>query len=153
MAQQYTLSGEPAIEPYKDPDLLRRLYCSEELSLRRIAEKLDCHFTTVHEYMEEFGIERRDAEYDPAKDRKATYTQHNNGYEMWADESDVVLVHRLVAVADEGFDAVSDGVVHHENEIPWDNRPSNLTVLESVREHQRVHSQPDIPDDQSTLAK
>lgn len=151
MAQQYTLLGEPAIEPYKDPELLRKLYHSEGLSLRRIAEKLDCHFTTVHEYMEEFGIERREAQYEPAKADQATYSQHNKGYEMWADGSDIVLVHRLIAVAEEGFDAVCNGIIHHENGIEWDNRPSNLAVLNSHREHNQIHNQPEVPSVQATL--
>jgi len=46
--------------------------------------------------------------------------------------------HRLIAVAEHGFDAVKGKVVHHENEIPWDNRPENLKLMSQsnhVREH------------------
>jgi DNA-binding HxlR family transcriptional regulator len=44
-------------------------------------------------------------------------------------DSDVIGIHRLIAVAEYGFDAVADHEVHHLNTIPWDNRSENLVPL------------------------
>lgn len=151
MSTQLTLTGQPVIEPYADPETLRQLYHERGLSLREMAAELDCHYTTVHQYMDEYDIERREASYDPEKDGYATFTSHTAGYELWVDASKTVLVHRLVAVANEGFDSVCDGIVHHENELKWDNRPSNLTVVESQRDHARMHNRPTMSAEQTRL--
>jgi hypothetical protein len=76
---------------------------------------------------------------------------HTEGYELWVADSATLLVHRLVAVANHGFEAVCDGIVHHENEIKWDNRPENLTLCESHRQHIHLHQCGDIADNQTQL--
>ncbi|MFB6179133.1 MAG: HNH endonuclease [Halorientalis sp.] len=139
--------------PYADEETLRERYHEAGQSLREIADDLDCHYTTVHQYMAEYGIDRREANYSPETADHATFTTHTAGYELWVDASKTVLVHRLVAVAHAGFDAVCDGIVHHENGVKWDNRPSNLTVVDSQREHARVHNRPTVADDQLTLSE
>jgi hypothetical protein len=101
--------------------------------------------------MDQHGIERRDANYNPDKAHHAAFTIHTAGYELWVADSATLLVHRLVAVATHGFDAVCDGIVHHENEIKWDNRPENLTLCESHRQHIERHHQSDIAEDQAQL--
>lgn len=50
------------------------------------------------------------------------------------------MVHRLMMVAEEGFDALEDKVVHHKNHIPWDNRTENLELM-SRAEHSSHHSE------------
>ena len=152
MSTQLTLTGEPATTPYADPARLRDLYHEQGYSLREIADELDCHYTTVHQYMDQHGIERRDANFNPDKAKHATFTMHTQGYELWVANSATVLVHRLVAVATHGFDAVCDGIVHHQNEIKWDNRPENLTLCESHRQHIHLHQYADIADDQTQLS-
>ena len=151
MSIQLTLTGERATVPYADPGQLRELYHEQGYSLREIADELRCHYTTVHQYMEKHGIERRDANYNPEKSQYATFTMHTAGYELWVDNSDTLLVHRLVAVATHGFDAVCDGIIHHENGIKWDNRPENLTVCDSHQQHIQLHHDVDIDEDQTQL--
>lgn len=153
MNTQLTLDGQRATVPYADEATLRELYHERGLSLRQVADELDCHYTTVHQYMNEYGIDRRDANYRPEKEGHASLTIHPEGYELCADASKTVLVHRLVAVAMAGFDAVRDGVVHHENGVQWDNRPSNLTVVDSRRAHARIHNRPELSDDQVRLSE
>jgi len=81
----------------------------------------------------------------------------NNGYEVSScslNQADTIQIHRLVAIAEYGFEAVENSHVHHINSIPWDNRPSNLIPL-SPSEHRRRESLrlliENVPDD--VLAK
>jgi transposase len=57
-----------------------------------------------------------------------------NGYECirhrYKGEGCRVRVHRLVAVAEHGIEAVKGKVVHHKNRIRFDNHPSNLELME-----------------------
>jgi hypothetical protein len=52
-------------------------------------------------------------------------------------------VHRLLAIAEHGTDAVAGQHVHHKNGIPFDNRPENLELL-SPSEHSKRHTEPRI---------
>ena len=38
------------------------------------------------------------------------------------------------------IDALKGKVVHHENGIPWDNRPENLETM-SPEKHRKIHAQ------------
>lgn len=64
------------------------------------------------------------------------------GYEYCRAEVDGVrkkiYIHRLLAVAEYGYDAVVGKEVHHKNGIPWDNRVENIVPL-TATEHRRVH--------------
>jgi hypothetical protein len=77
------------------------------------------------------------------------YRTDHEGYERWRHQyrdddgekcEDVVAVHRLAAVAWYGFDVLDgDSVVHHESGIPWDNRESNVSVMDRS-EHSILHN-------------
>lgn len=41
-------------------DLLRRLYQVDRLSIRQLAERFNCSSTTIHRWLSEAGIARRD---------------------------------------------------------------------------------------------
>jgi len=133
---------------YKQKDVLNRLYWEEGLSQRKVAKRLDCSRETVRRHMIKHGIEPGE------KDRcerisntqtldHATYFTRGDGYCYWEDnatgETERVYVHRLVAVAEFGFDAVAGNDVHHRNSISWDNRPSNLRVM-SRSDHASNHA-------------
>jgi len=53
-----------------------------------------------------------------------------------------VLVHRLLAVAEYGYENVCDNVIHHKNGIRWDNRPDNIEVM-TRSEHSKLHAEMD----------
>ena len=66
------------------------------------------------------------------------------GYERWrhwhqGQRDAPVYVHRLLAVAEYGFDAVKNKEVHHKNGIPWDNRPENIKVV-GIKQHRQIEA-------------
>lgn len=134
------------MEEWKNPEKLERLYHEEGLTTTGIGEKLGCNPGTVVYWMEKFGIDRDDPQEASKREMRkkpASFKTHEEGYELSVTEINrdkkIVRIHRLVAVAKYGVDAVKDMDVHHLNGVPWDNRPSNLQVMERVahmREHQ-----------------
>jgi transposase-like protein len=113
---------------WTDKEVLKELYCKREMGVKGVAEELGCSKPTVLRWMEKFGIKTRKASWDEPP-HFGTY----NGYESWNTEvngeSYTVHVHRLVAVAEYGFDEVLDKEIHHKNEIKWDNRHENLIPM------------------------
>lgn len=135
-------------KPWEEEERLRELYHEKRMSTWEIADELDCSQKTVMRAMDELGVETR--EYSESNRLKflsspASFDHSVQGYERWQSPlggvNQIVLVHRLLAVAEYGFDAVADNHVHHKNELKWDNRPRNIEVLspsEHIAEHQ-VH--------------
>lgn len=136
------LDGE---ELWNDESVLRRLYHDEGMSLKAIGELLGTSTGTVYNRMESFEIDRRtDAEASRITNSKIPQPRTSTeGYVRvrvgYRGEQDEVYMHRLLAVVVYGFDEVCKGVVHHDNEIRWDNRPSNIELLKDHREHATLH--------------
>lgn len=130
---------------YRDEDTLRRLYWDERLSQAEVADELGCSERTVVKWMQEHNIETRTGR---RRLPWATYVTNENGYERWQnrsppDKGASALVHRLLAVAEYGFEAVRGNHVHHINGIPWDNRIENLEIL-SPSDHMGRHHATDL---------
>lgn len=53
------------VESYKDEQTLRQLYHGRGLTIKEVASEVNCAYSTVHRYMEKFGIERRDDKPEP----------------------------------------------------------------------------------------
>ncbi len=141
--KQEAEKGDPE---YRDPDVLEELYHGQELSTREIADRYDISYETVTYWMDKHGIDRRDRK-EAAERALSTghvaYRTNHCGYEEWtnSDQSkNRMFVHRLLAIAEHGFDAVAGMDVHHKNWIKWDNRTENIDVLDPS-EHQRRHNQ------------
>lgn len=47
-------------KPWRDESTLRELYVDEKLSIFEIADRLDCGYATVDEWLSRYGIEKRD---------------------------------------------------------------------------------------------
>lgn len=136
-------------ERYKDPEVLERLYLQRGLTQEEVGNRLGVSQKTISRWLNRHDIEpphdqgqgkRNDAPYTPA-----TYLTVLDpcglAYESWHDgrSNKFVKVHRLLAVAEYGFDEVVGKVIHHKNGIPWDNRPENIEPMFRT-EHTSMHS-------------
>lgn len=126
-------------KPWQDKELLHELYVEERKTQEEISDELGTHQATISEWLLKFDIETRDDAKKPPE-----FTMQNDGYETWRHSvnGDVkrVLVHRLLAVAEYGFDDVAGKIVHHHTNIPWDNRPKNIELMtrgEHAAHHRR----------------
>lgn len=149
--------------PYRDEDTLMTLYHEKELSQSEIADRLDCGIATVSRWMDKHDIESRslaDAKRLVASKKPAHYTTNNRGRELWIDNTrgdyNMVLVHRLLAVSEYGFDAVVDNHVHHKENVPWLNTPENITPKDPedhIREHTEGNTRSEVitPGDCETI--
>ena len=128
--------------PWKDPSTLDQLYRDEGLSTRAIGNRLGCSHATVQYWMEKLDIDSRPARCNGGRGNFAPFRTRKDGYEYWTasdgDDTDALLVHRLLAVSEFGFDAVCDMHVHHRNRLGWDNRPDNIEVM-TPGDHARHH--------------
>jgi hypothetical protein len=136
------------------PEILRHLYQDLELNTRDIGELYSCDSSTVCRYLDKLDIDTRPnwkaGVEAAAKANRVDYVKKRTlpaGYEYWSSRSmgkgkssELVYVHRLLAVSEYGFEAVRDRHVHHKNKIPWDNRPENIE-LKTPEEHGQMHGE------------
>lgn len=124
---------------YRDESELRRLYIEKDMTMEEIADRFDVGVATIYRWMEKKNIERGGGKH--IDHRVPIHVV--NGHIAWiigkTGSSKTIYIHRLLAVAEYGFDAVCGMDVHHKNEIKWDNRPSNLKLL-TREEHNRLHA-------------
>ena len=147
-------------KPYRNKDRLKRLYYDELRSIGEMSDILDCSRRTVTKWMDKFDLERRDASETKRKkflrNPDVSFLLTGKGYEeirhKYEGEIFTVRLHRLIAVSEYGLEAVNQGVVHHRNSIPWDNRPSNLSLL-TRPEHRKHHLEEQSRGDDGTFTR
>lgn len=126
-----------------DEEYLREKYTEERMTLSELAEEIGCSPKAVHDALQKHEVIETSGSRDLS--RVAPLRTNTRGYVVWQLSHDATQepVHRLLAIA-EGEDPhkmYSDGYhCHHENGVPWDNRPSNIRVV-SHSEHTRIHNQ------------
>lgn len=137
-------NANPKTAKYKDADWLESRYYEEGTSIRDIADSCEVDVSTIYYWIEKLDIETR-PRTGRGSSRWYEYCRtevDHNGYVRWVDKYDgdtnQVLVHRLLMVAEHGIDTVKGQVVHHEDRIPWDNRPDNLELTDPVT-HPGLH--------------
>jgi len=133
--------------PWHDEEKLYKMYVEKEMSCIDIAEEFGCGDVTILRWLNKHDIpirSRSDAVH-LARDGTIKGISHyydERGYEVIKGRSlDTKLyVHRWTAYAhtDLSFDEFSQMVTHHKNEIKWDNRPENLSLMEN-EEHAKHH--------------
>jgi len=143
-------SGAERLNPdarWKSEEEIRKLYHKEGYSAYEVAERLGCSFSTLHYWMDKLDIELRERPLAVSKKnwrRPAYYGVDEDGYAGWStsvgnEYEGYVSVHRLLAVAKYGIDAVKGKVVHHKNGVKWDNRPENIELM-GLAEHSSYHN-------------
>lgn len=130
---------------WREEEILRELYIKKPRSTREIGEMLGCSDVTIRNWLEHFGIERRSMVEALAVERRrspAYFRTGQRGYEAWEHtyqgERYHVYVHRLLAVAEYGFEAVRDRPVHHKLGIRWTNWHDAIEVMDDS-EHRSMH--------------
>lgn len=131
---------------YRSEEVLRDLYYDRRNSVQEIADGFGVSRRAIHNWMEKHDIDRRSLSESISlaqQKQPAAFFLTEEGYERWSARSSgrrwSVRVHRLLAVAEYGFDEVGGKVVHHQNGIPWDNRPDNIELMDNS-EHARMHA-------------
>ena len=128
--------------PWRDESLLYELYWEQELITVKIADELGCIQQTVSKWMQKFDIPRRDAREAAPNRRRHPAVFTDRDYVICASNyrgtTDSVGIHRLIMVAELGFEAVAGKHVHHKNGVKRDNRAENLE-LPTRAEHAERH--------------
>jgi len=132
---------QPNTQKLHDAEWLREQYQDKKKSPGKIADRLGCGRSTVYRWLENHSIERV-GKSGFASSRPASYFVGSRGYPVWSDtkSGEMYPVHRLLAIAENGVDAVKDNHIHHVNGVRYDNRPENIEVL-SPSEHIKRHNE------------
>ncbi|MFD1527317.1 MULTISPECIES: HNH endonuclease [Halobacteriales] len=134
------LYPEEQQNPWRDKELMEKLYVDEKMAANDIRKLFDCSISTVLKWLDEHGIEKRSIKEAKQLNHglHANFSTNPQGYEQWRSGDNNLLVHRLLAVAKFGFEEAGELHVHHENGLHWDNRPDNLELV-SNEDHQKLH--------------
>jgi hypothetical protein len=108
-----------------------------QLGLNPGTSTIEYKFDSWNNAKEEAGI----STVPPNDEKSPSFRTTVQGYEevrtRTSEGLERVSIHRLLAVSEHGFDAVSDMDIHHESDVGWDNRPENLSVL-THSEHSEI---------------
>lgn len=128
-------------EPYQDKEVLERMYHDQKMSMADIADEFGVGDGVIRYWLNENNIETRGVNEHQSRS-VANYRMDDRGYMHWCTYIDgrnyYVQVHRLLAVAEYGYEQVAGKVVHHKNNNGWDNRPENIELM-TAAEHARHH--------------
>lgn len=127
------------MKEYQDSEILRELYHEKGMSTHELADELGVSQTTICRWMDKHEIPRD----IPVPERPPHYCEDAKGYMVWRHKQNgihhKVKVHRLLAVAEFGYDAVVGNDVHHKNHHKIDNRPDNIELINRSK-HRSNHA-------------
>lgn len=132
-------------EDWKDREKLKEAYDRLD-SQRKVAEEFETTRDIIRYWMNKFDIERdspgKYGNYRHLKPYEKSIWE--NGYAEFRvkdkERRDTVRIHRLLAIAEFGVEAVKGMDIHHKNHCPFDNRRENLEVV-SRAEHNSIHGE------------
>ena len=140
---------------YKSEAWLREQYLVNGKSAPTIADEAGVSTNAIYDWMDRHGLDRDATRYGhKSRVNYATYYIDGQGYPRWQSKrrkkdgqrkTDNFHVHRLLAIAEFGVDAVVGMDVHHKNGVRWDNRPGNIELV-AHDEHRAEHMTPDVVD-------
>lgn len=139
-----THNGNPKEGPHHDPEWLEERYVEDGRSLAEMGELADVAPMTIQRAMDRHGIDRRSPTHHLEKEttiRTGKRTAHERISFTVDGQTHYYDVHRLLAIAVFGLEAVAGKIVHHINGLSWDNRPGNFELIESQAEHARRHAE------------
>lgn len=131
--EQTTLWGSVG----RPPDEVQRLY-ERGCGIHRLAQLFDCPTMAIIDDLLELELVELHELYPDRLPQLITaeYERVNHGPHR-------VRLHRLLMVAECGFEAVADATdIHHES-FPWDNRPDALVLCATREEHMALHAEDD----------
>lgn len=123
------------------------LYIEQQLSTLAISKIYNVHHTSIRDLLIKFNIKTRNK--SEAKKISKINRQNNSklfkhgldtgGYKVFRTDGKKRKEHRIVAETILKRTLKKKEVVHHVNGIKTDNRPENLWVFPSPRDHARYH--------------
>jgi hypothetical protein len=131
-------------DPHHEVDILAYLYWIEDCTQEEIGDRYGYSISCISRHMTECGIPTG---ADPTK-HTVSIGVYENGHSHWKcivksnDKFDSVNLHRLLAVAEYGYEEVVDKEVHHETGCSLDNRPDAITLMDKG-EHLSLHKSND----------
>jgi DNA-binding transcriptional ArsR family regulator len=141
-----TTAGPKAEGPHTSEEWLRECYFDKKMSVEEMANEAGLESSvSIIEWMDKFGIDRRPNYVTRVLRNPGAGFIHadDDGYERIRHSVDDSVkqfaIHRLLAIAEYGYEEVNDKRVHHKNGVPWDNRYENITLVEDQAEHAKHH--------------
>lgn len=120
----------------RPPTILRRLYQDKGYSLSRLSNIFGCSTSAIIEDLCDIGVLDADELFPDQLPQYRTAEK----YERWEHGPHCVSGHRLLMVAEHGFEAVANAVEIHHESFKWDNRADALVLCETRQEHNDLHA-------------
>jgi predicted DNA-binding protein YlxM (UPF0122 family) len=132
---------------HHNSEWLYERYYGDNMTISEMADAAGVGDASIIRQMDRRGIERRPNYVTRVlRNPGAGFVQADaRGYEMIKhsvkDHTYNFPIHRLLAIAEYGYEVVKGAVVHHKNGIKWDNRPDNIELFDSQAEHMKHHGE------------
>ncbi len=126
---------------YSDRGWLTRYYVKRKMSLREIAKICKVDFKTIHYWVRHFDLPRQ-----PVGDRKGKKSGRwkggrtkIHGYAARKINGRYIAEHRIIAATVMKRGLRKGEIVHHIDINPLNNKPNNLYIFPSQKEHKAYH--------------
>jgi len=122
--------------PWQDKSWLQSKAKDKSLTVSKLADENDVHTSTIYKWLGKYNIDWEQlTEYElPGLSRDAdNYMRIRHNPKIDGEKKKYsVRFHRLVAIAEHGFDKVCGNDIHHKNGCRYDNRPENLEPVDEL---------------------